>query len=86
LRAQTQKPLREAFTNSKPVLPYLRFAALLDVLVSSLLGETASNLKMIFDHASAQPVVLLLDESDAIARLRDDETLNGDCGKSSTAY
>jgi SpoVK/Ycf46/Vps4 family AAA+-type ATPase len=50
----------------------------MDALVSSLLGETASNLRKIFDYAAAQPVVLLLDEFDAIARLRDDETLNGE--------
>lgn len=57
-------------------LPLL--VASMDVLVSSLLGETASNLRKIFDHAASQPVVLLLDEFDAIARLRDDETLNGE--------
>ena len=57
-------------------LPLL--VASMDVLVSSLLGETASNLRKIFDFASAEPVVLLLDEFDAIARLRDDETLNGE--------
>ncbi len=57
-------------------LPLL--VASMDVLVSSLLGETASNLRKIFDHAATQPVVLLLDEFDAIARLRDDETLNGE--------
>lgn len=57
-------------------LPLL--AVSMDVLVSSLLGETASNLRRVFDYASAQPVVLLLDEFDAIARLRDDDTLNGE--------
>ena len=57
-------------------LPLL--VASMDVLVSSLLGETASNLRRIFDHVATQPVVLLLDEFDAIARLRDDETLNGE--------
>jgi SpoVK/Ycf46/Vps4 family AAA+-type ATPase len=57
-------------------LPLL--VASMDTLVSSLLGETASNLRKIFDFAAVQPVVLLLDEFDAIARLRDDETLNGE--------
>jgi SpoVK/Ycf46/Vps4 family AAA+-type ATPase len=57
-------------------LPLL--VANMDVLVSSLLGETATNLRRIFDYATSQPVVLLLDEFDAIARLRDDETLNGE--------
>jgi SpoVK/Ycf46/Vps4 family AAA+-type ATPase len=50
----------------------------MDALVSSLLGETASNLRKVFDYAATQPVILLLDEFDAIARLRDDETLNGE--------
>ncbi len=57
-------------------LPLL--VASMDTLVSSLLGETASNLRKIFEYAATQPVVLLLDEFDAIARLRDDETLNGE--------
>lgn len=57
-------------------LPLL--AVSMDVLVSSLLGETASNLRKVFDYAATQPVVLLLDEFDAIARLRDDDTLNGE--------
>jgi SpoVK/Ycf46/Vps4 family AAA+-type ATPase len=57
-------------------LPLLKTS--MDALVSSLLGETASNLRKIFDYAAVQPVVLLLDEFDAIARLRDDETLNGE--------
>jgi SpoVK/Ycf46/Vps4 family AAA+-type ATPase len=57
-------------------LPLL--VASMDTMVSSLLGETASNLRKIFDFAALQPVVLLLDEFDAIARLRDDDTLNGE--------
>jgi SpoVK/Ycf46/Vps4 family AAA+-type ATPase len=57
-------------------LPLL--SASMDVLVSSLLGETASNLRKIFDYAASRPVVLLLDEFDAIARLREDDTLNGE--------
>ena len=57
-------------------LPLL--VASMDTMVSSLLGETASNLRKIFDFAATQPVVLLLDEFDAIARLRDDDTLNGE--------
>ncbi len=65
----------EVFANEAN-LPLL--AVSMDVLVSSLLGETASNLRKIFDYAATQPVVLLLDEFDAIARLRDDETLNGE--------
>ncbi|MFP5237643.1 MAG: AAA family ATPase [Acidobacteriota bacterium] len=65
----------EVFANEVK-LPLL--VASMDVLVSSLLGETATNLRKIFDFVASQPVVLLLDEFDAIARLRDDETLNGE--------
>lgn len=57
-------------------LPLL--VANMDTLVSSFLGETASNLRRVFDYASSRPVVLLLDEFDAIARLRDDETQHGE--------
>jgi SpoVK/Ycf46/Vps4 family AAA+-type ATPase len=49
------------------------FVASMDTLVSSYLGETATNLRRIFDYVTARPAVLLLDEFDAIARLRDDD-------------
>jgi SpoVK/Ycf46/Vps4 family AAA+-type ATPase len=60
----------EVFANEVK-LPLL--VASMDVLVSSLLGETATNLKKIFDFAAAQPVVLLLDEYREVARRRDVE-------------
>jgi SpoVK/Ycf46/Vps4 family AAA+-type ATPase len=44
-----------------------------DSIVSSFLGNTAKNLRILFDHASARPCVLFLDEFDAIAKLRDDQ-------------
>lgn len=44
----------------------------LDSLVSSFLGETGKNLKVIFEEASKNECVLLLDEFDAIAKHRDD--------------
>lgn len=47
--------------------------ARLDALVSSLLGNTAKNLRKIFDFASKQNCVLLLDEFDVIAKVRDDK-------------
>lgn len=47
--------------------------ARLDTLISSLLGNTAKNLRRIFDFASRQPCVLFLDEFDAIAKARDDQ-------------
>jgi ATP-dependent 26S proteasome regulatory subunit len=44
----------------------------LDSLISSLLGDTAKNVRAIFDFAPAKNSVLFLDEMDAIAKLRDD--------------
>ena len=44
----------------------------LDRLISSYLGETASNVRKIFEFARKQPCVLFLDEFDALARSRDD--------------
>lgn len=41
-----------------------------DALVSSYLGETASNLRRVFDHARTRPMVLLFDEFDAIGKER----------------
>jgi SpoVK/Ycf46/Vps4 family AAA+-type ATPase len=41
-----------------------------DALISSYFGESASNLKAIFDAAKEKPCVLLLDECDFIARSR----------------
>src|ERR1700734_3510233 len=48
------------------------FVARLDSLISSRLGETAKNIRMIFDFAPAAGGVLFLDELDAIAKMRDD--------------
>lgn len=44
----------------------------LDRLISSYLGETASNVRKIFEFARKQPCVLFFDEFDALARARDD--------------
>lgn len=48
------------------------YIARLDSLISSRLGETAKNIRGIFDFAPTQNAVLILDEMDAIAKLRDD--------------
>lgn len=48
------------------------FTVKLDQLISSYLGETATNLRKIFDFARKQPCVLFLDEFDALARSRED--------------
>lgn len=44
-----------------------------DSLISSYLGSTAKNLRLLFDHANSRPCILFLDEFDAIAKLRDDQ-------------
>lgn len=44
----------------------------LDRLISSYLGETATNIRKIFEFASKRPCVLFLDEFDALARSRED--------------
>lgn len=44
----------------------------LDSLISSRLGETAKNVRGVFEHIPARGAVLFLDEMDAVAKLRDD--------------
>lgn len=51
-------------------LPF--YTARIDVIVSSFLGETASNVRRLFDFAARRPCVLFLDEFDALARTRSD--------------
>jgi SpoVK/Ycf46/Vps4 family AAA+-type ATPase len=41
-----------------------------DALLSSYFGESASNLRTVFDYCQREPVVLLLDECDFIAKSR----------------
>ena len=48
------------------------YAARIDVIISSFLGETASNLRRLFEFATRIPSVLFLDEFDALARTRAD--------------
>lgn len=49
-------------------LPF--FKVQFDTLVSSFLGESANNLRSVFDATKNQPCVLLLDECDFIAKSR----------------
>ena len=44
----------------------------LDSLLGSFLGNSAKNLRRVFDDALTKPCVLLLDEFDAVAKMRDD--------------
>lgn len=48
------------------------YVARLDSLISSRLGETAKNIRQIFDFAPSKGAVLFLDELDALAKMRDD--------------
>ena len=50
------------------------FLVKLDRLISSYLGETAGNVRKIFEFARKQPCVLFFDGFDALARSRDDSS------------
>ncbi len=52
--------------------------ARLDSLISSYLGTTAKNIRMLFEYAQKTPCVLFLDEFDAIAKARDDSNELGE--------
>ncbi|MDB4224300.1 AAA family ATPase [Granulosicoccus sp.] len=52
---------------SKPLL-----VVRLDALISSRLGDTAKNIREVFDHVAQRGGALFLDEMDAIAKVRDD--------------
>jgi len=55
-------------------LIYTRF----DAVISSYLGETASNLRKVFDYASRGSWVVFFDEFDAIGKSRDDASEHGE--------
>jgi SpoVK/Ycf46/Vps4 family AAA+-type ATPase len=57
-----------------------------DAVVSSLLGETAANLRKVFDYASRGVWVVLFDEFDAIGRSRDDATEHGELKRVVNAF
>lgn len=44
----------------------------LSAVISSFVGDTASHLQRVFDLAKASPILLLLDEIDAVGKNRDD--------------
>jgi SpoVK/Ycf46/Vps4 family AAA+-type ATPase len=50
----------------------------IDSVVSSYLGETASNLRQVFDFVSSIPMVVLFDEFDALGKERDDAAEHGE--------
>lgn len=58
----------------------------LDAVVSSLLGETASNLRRVFDYASSGSWVVLFDEFDALGKSRDDSLEHGEIKRVLNAF
>ncbi|HEL3759500.1 TPA: AAA family ATPase [Stenotrophomonas maltophilia] len=57
----------------------------LDSVISSFLGETATNLRKVFDYISAQPMVALFDEFDALTKDRGDSADHGELKRSVNA-
>lgn len=57
----------------------------LDSVISSFLGETASNLRKVFDYVAQYPVVALFDEFDALAKDRGDAADHGELKRSVNA-
>lgn len=64
------KTLLARYIASELGLPLI--TARVDGLISSYLGSTSKNLRLLFEHAMSRPCVLFLDEFDAIAKMRDD--------------
>lgn len=58
----------------------------LDAVVSSYLGETASNLRRILEYADQAPFVVLFDEFDALGRSREDQSEHGEMKRVVTAF
>lgn len=50
----------------------------MDSVVSSYLGETAANLRKVFDFVESTPMVALFDEFDALGKEREDSTDHGE--------
>ena len=61
---------------------YVRF----DALISSYLGETASNIRKIFDYAKNDSWLIFFDEFDAIGRSRNDSTEHGEIKRVVNAF
>ncbi len=57
----------------------------LDSVISSFLGETAANLRKVFDYLSAHSVVGLFDEFDALTKDRGDSADHGELKRSVNA-
>jgi hypothetical protein len=58
----------------------------IDSVISSYLGQTATNLRRLMDYATAAPWVMLFDEFDALGRMRDDSTEHGEIKRVVNAF
>lgn len=58
----------------------------IDSVVSSFLGETAANLRQVFDFIAATPMVVLFDEFDALAKERADTAEHGELKRVVNAF
>ncbi|MDZ7640947.1 MAG: ATP-binding protein [Desulfurivibrio sp.] len=58
----------------------------IDSVVSSFLGETAANLRQVFDFIAPVPMVVLFDEFDALAKERADEADHGELKRVVNAF
>lgn len=58
----------------------------IDSVISSYLGETAANLRQVFDFASTHPTVMLFDEFDALAKERADAADHGELKRVVNAF
>lgn len=61
---------------------YVRF----DALISSYLGETASNIRKVFDYAKNDSWIIFFDEFDAIGRSRNDTAEHGEVKRVVNAF
>ena len=58
----------------------------IDSVISSFLGETAANLRQVFDFISTVSMVVLFDEFDALAKERADEAEHGELKRVVNAF
>jgi AAA+ superfamily predicted ATPase len=63
-------------------LLYVRF----DAVISSYLGETASNIRKVFEFAKSDSYLMFFDEFDAIARSRNDQFEHGEIKRVVNAF
>jgi hypothetical protein len=72
----TGKSLLAAHIAAQLHLPF--YVVRLDSLISARLGDTAKNIRTVFDFLAGKNAVLFLDEIDAVAKVRDDQNELGE--------